>query len=113
MNSVQEATKVNIPAVKSPGRACGMMTETGGGSADVTRAQLFAEVLTGERASAFDLFGPACEQAWRSAAFSTAASDCELVVDSADDTLWARGAGCLVIREAVGATAAPSRTAAR
>jgi hypothetical protein len=40
-------------------------------------------VLTGERASAFDLFGPACERAWRSAAFSTAASDCELVVDSA------------------------------
>jgi predicted NBD/HSP70 family sugar kinase len=70
-------------------------------------------VLTGERASAFDLFGPACEQAWRSAAFSTAASDCELVVDSADDTLWARGAGCLVIREAVGATAAPARGAAR
>jgi predicted NBD/HSP70 family sugar kinase len=62
-------------------------------------------VLTGERAAAYDLFGPACERAWRSAAFSTAASDCELVVDNADDTLWARGAGCLVIREAVGRSA--------
>jgi len=62
-------------------------------------------VLTGERAAAYDLFGPACERAWQSAAFSTAASDCELVVDNADDTLWARGAGCLVIREAVGGPA--------
>jgi predicted NBD/HSP70 family sugar kinase len=58
-------------------------------------------VLTGERAAAYDLFGPACERGWQSAAFSTAAGDCELVVDNADDTLWARGAGCLVIREAV------------
>jgi predicted NBD/HSP70 family sugar kinase len=62
-------------------------------------------VLTGERAAAHDLFGPACQRAWRSSAFSTAASDCELVVDNADDTLWARGAGCLVIREAVSGSA--------
>ena len=65
-------------------------------------------VLTGERAAAYDLFGPACERAWQSAAFSTAASDCELVVDTAGDTLWARGAGCLVIREAVGGSALPA-----
>lgn len=58
-------------------------------------------VLTGERASAFDLFGAACSRAWQAAAFSTAARDCELVVDDADDTQWARGAACLVIREAV------------
>ncbi|GAA2010239.1 ROK family transcriptional regulator [Catenulispora yoronensis] len=61
-------------------------------------------VLTGERASAYDLFGPACEQSWREHAFSTAARDCELVVDHADDLMWARGAGCLVIREAVGSS---------
>lgn len=61
-------------------------------------------VLTGERASAFDLFGSACEKSWREHAFSTAAQDCELVVDEADDLMWARGAGCLVIREAVGAS---------
>jgi predicted NBD/HSP70 family sugar kinase len=65
-------------------------------------------ILTGERAAAYDLYGPACERGWRSAAFSTAASDCELVVDNADDTVWARGAGCLVIREAVGGFALAS-----
>ena len=63
-------------------------------------------VLTGERASAFDLFGPACERAWRAHAFSTAAADCELVVDETDDYLWARGAASLVIREAVDASLA-------
>lgn len=60
-------------------------------------------VLAGERASAFDLFGDACVRAWRAHAFSTAATDCELIVDETDDSLWARGAACLVIRDAVGA----------
>jgi predicted NBD/HSP70 family sugar kinase len=60
-------------------------------------------VLAGERASAFDLFGPACTRAWREHAFSTAAENCELIVDETDDSLWARGAACLVIRDAVGA----------
>ncbi|HWG27213.1 ROK family transcriptional regulator [Actinospica sp.] len=60
-------------------------------------------VLAGERAGAFDLFGEACTRAWRAHAFSTAAADCELIVDETDDSLWARGAACLVIRDAVGA----------
>jgi predicted NBD/HSP70 family sugar kinase len=60
-------------------------------------------VLAGERAGAFDLFGDACTRAWRAHAFSTAATDCELIVDETDDSLWARGAACLVIRDAVGA----------
>lgn len=63
-------------------------------------------VLTGERASAFDLFGPACERAWRAHAFSSSAADCELVVDETDDELWARGAASLVIREVVDASLA-------
>lgn len=60
-------------------------------------------VLAGERASAFDLFGAACTRSWRAHAFSTAAANCELIVDETDDTLWARGAACLVIRDAVAA----------
>lgn len=58
-------------------------------------------ILAGERAEAFDLFGGACERAWRAHAFSTAAYDCALTVDVTDDGQWARGAACLVIREAV------------
>lgn len=58
-------------------------------------------VLAGERAAAFDLFGEACRRSWHEHAFSSAAADCELVVDVTDDAQWARGAGCLVIREAV------------
>jgi predicted NBD/HSP70 family sugar kinase len=58
-------------------------------------------ILAGERAEAFDLFGPSCERAWRAHAFSTAADDCTLTVDVTDDAQWARGAACLVIREAV------------
>ncbi|MFG2059445.1 ROK family protein [Micromonospora sp. NPDC048930] len=60
-------------------------------------------VLTGEGAHAFDLFGPACTASLAAHAFSTAAEDCELVIDTADDDMWARGAACLVIQEAVGA----------
>jgi predicted NBD/HSP70 family sugar kinase len=60
-------------------------------------------VLAGERAGAFDLFGDACMTAWRAHAFSTAATDCELIIDVTDDSLWARGAACLVIRDAVAA----------
>jgi predicted NBD/HSP70 family sugar kinase len=62
-------------------------------------------VLTGERAAAYDLFGHACENAWRAAAFSAAARDCSLVVEPPDDYVWARGAACMVIREAVAAPA--------
>ncbi|HEX2312606.1 MAG TPA: ROK family transcriptional regulator [Thermomonospora sp.] len=58
-------------------------------------------VVTGERAGAYDLFGPACEASLAAHGFSSAARDCSLIVDVADDYLWARGAACLVIRNAV------------
>jgi predicted NBD/HSP70 family sugar kinase len=58
-------------------------------------------ILAGERAEAFDLFGPSCERSWRAHAYSTAARDCTLKVAVTDDAQWARGAACLVIREAV------------
>jgi predicted NBD/HSP70 family sugar kinase len=61
-------------------------------------------VLSGEGAQAYDLFGAACEESMRRHSFSTAGRDCALVVDAVDDDLWARGAACLVIREAVGAS---------
>ncbi len=61
-------------------------------------------VLSGEGAVAHDLFGRALDAALRAHAFSTAARDCDLVVDAVDDDLWARGAACHVIREAVGAS---------
>ncbi|NYI03737.1 ROK family transcriptional regulator [Allostreptomyces psammosilenae] len=61
-------------------------------------------ILSGEGARAYDLFGPACRDALAAHAFSTAAADCELLVHAADDDLWARGAACLAIAEAVQAT---------
>ncbi|WP_326599188.1 ROK family transcriptional regulator [Streptomyces sp. NBC_01803] len=61
-------------------------------------------VLTGESVRAYALFGPACRDALAAHGFSTAAADCELVTHVADDDMWARGAACLAIREAVQAT---------
>ncbi len=60
-------------------------------------------ILAGEGAVAHDLFGPAMNQALQAHAFSTAARDCDIHVDPVTHDLWARGAACLVIREAVGA----------
>jgi predicted NBD/HSP70 family sugar kinase len=60
-------------------------------------------ILSGEGVVAHDLFGPALEVAWRAHAFSTAARDCELTIDAVDDDLWARGAACLVVDEALSA----------
>ncbi|GHD52529.1 ROK family transcriptional regulator [Streptomyces galbus] len=60
-------------------------------------------ILAGEGAVAHDLFGPALNQALEAHAFSTAARDCDIHVDPVTHDLWARGAACLVIREAVGA----------
>ncbi|MFE9901157.1 ROK family transcriptional regulator [Streptomyces achromogenes] len=60
-------------------------------------------ILAGEGAVAHDLFGPAMNQALQAHAFSTAAHDCDIHVDPVTHDLWARGAACLVIREAVGA----------
>jgi predicted NBD/HSP70 family sugar kinase len=60
-------------------------------------------ILAGEGAVAHDLFGPAMHDALQAHAFSTAARDCDIHVDPVTHDLWARGAACLVIREAVGA----------
>ncbi|WCB91827.1 N-acetylglucosamine repressor [Baekduia alba] len=58
-------------------------------------------ILSGEGVATHDLFGPALDASWRAHAFSTAATDCQLVADAVDDDLWARGAACLVINEAL------------
>ncbi|MGQ4353080.1 ROK family protein [Streptomyces drozdowiczii] len=60
-------------------------------------------IIAGEGAVAYDLFGPAMTQALEAQAFSTAAVDCNIHVDPVQHDLWARGAACLVIRDAVGA----------
>jgi predicted NBD/HSP70 family sugar kinase len=60
-------------------------------------------IIAGEGAVAYDLFGPAASQALEAHAFSTAARDCDVHVDPVRHDLWARGAACLVIRDAVGA----------
>jgi predicted NBD/HSP70 family sugar kinase len=61
-------------------------------------------ILSGESVRAHRYFGPACEESLSAHGFSTAARDCEVVTDVADDDDWARGAACLAIREAVQAT---------
>ncbi|MFK3730348.1 ROK family protein [Streptomyces sp. NPDC088090] len=61
-------------------------------------------IIAGEGAVAHDLFGPAMNRALEAHAFSTAAQDCHIHVDPVQHDLWARGAACLVIRDAVGAT---------
>ncbi|MEV4333078.1 ROK family protein [Streptomyces sp. NPDC049597] len=58
-------------------------------------------IIAGEGAVAYDLFGPAMTGALEAYAFSDAARDCTLHVDPVHHDLWARGAACLVIREAV------------
>jgi predicted NBD/HSP70 family sugar kinase len=58
-------------------------------------------ILSGEGISAYDLFGPALEAAWRVHSFSTAADDCELIFDVVDEDLWATGAACLAIQNVV------------
>ncbi|WP_377272912.1 ROK family protein [Peterkaempfera sp. SMS 1(5)a] len=58
-------------------------------------------IIAGEGAAAYDLFGPAMTEALEAYAFSEAARDCRVLVDPVQHDLWARGAACLVIREAV------------
>ncbi|CAL9646514.1 hypothetical protein SUDANB96_06526 [Streptomyces sp. enrichment culture] len=62
-------------------------------------------IIAGEGAVAHDLFGPAMTQAMQAHAFSTAAEDCDIRVDPVQHDLWARGAACLVIQDAVGGAA--------
>lgn len=61
-------------------------------------------ILAGEGARAYDLFGTALRAALSQYAFSDAARDCVLHLHPVQDDLWARGAGCLVIRETVGSS---------
>lgn len=61
-------------------------------------------VLSGEGVIASDLFGEALRVAVDRHAFSTSAGDCELLIQALDEQEWARGAACLVIKEAVGAS---------
>ncbi|MFV5997306.1 ROK family protein [Streptomyces sp. NPDC056231] len=58
-------------------------------------------VIAGEGTVAYEYFGPAMTAALERFAVSTAARDCVIKVDEASETLWARGAACLVIRESV------------
>ncbi len=58
-------------------------------------------IIAGEGAAAHDLFGPAMTKALAAHAFSEAARDCRVLVGPVQHHLWARGAACLVIREAV------------
>jgi predicted NBD/HSP70 family sugar kinase len=58
-------------------------------------------ILSGEGVSAYDLFGPALEAAWRAHSFSTGVEDCELIFDVVDEDLWAAGAACLAIQDVV------------
>ncbi|MFI9783147.1 ROK family protein [Kitasatospora sp. NPDC051984] len=58
-------------------------------------------VLAGEGVVAYEYFGPAMTEALERHTVSTAARDCVIKVDEASETLWARGAACLVIRESV------------
>ncbi len=59
-------------------------------------------IIAGEGAAAYDLFGPAMTAAFQAHAFSDAARQCTVHVNVVRDDIWARGAACLVVREAVG-----------
>lgn len=58
-------------------------------------------VIAGEGVVAYEHFGLTMTAALERHAVSTAARDCVIKVDEASETLWARGAACLVIRESV------------
>lgn len=59
-------------------------------------------VLSGEGVHQYDLFGTAMRESFDAHGFSTATSDCELIVHEVDDDLWARGAASVAIYQAVG-----------
>jgi hypothetical protein len=58
-------------------------------------------ILSGEGVIAYPLFRAELESSWRRYSFSTAADDCDLIIDPVDDDLWARGAACLAIQHLV------------
>lgn len=69
-------------------------------------------ILSGEGVVAHDLFGPAMRSALHAHGFSSAATDCELVVDAVDAYLWAHGAASLVIDGMLRAVDAPNGASA-
>jgi predicted NBD/HSP70 family sugar kinase len=104
MDDAREAARTADPAALAAFEAMGTTL----GRALATMCNLLnleTIVLTGEGAVGYDLFGPSCERAMRGHGFSTAAADCALIPHVADHNLWARGAACLAICEAVKATA--------
>ncbi|MFE2092519.1 ROK family protein [Streptomyces sp. NPDC059460] len=58
-------------------------------------------VIAGEGVVAYEHFGPAMTAALERHAVSTAARDCAIKIDEDSETLWARGAACLVIKESI------------
>lgn len=58
-------------------------------------------ILSGEGAIAYALFRSKLESSWRQHSFSSAADDCDLIIDLVDDDLWSRGAACLAIQDLV------------
>ncbi|WP_406386843.1 ROK family protein [Streptomyces sp. NBC_01618] len=58
-------------------------------------------VIAGEGVVAHEHFGPAMTAALERHAVSTVARDCVIKIDEESETLWARGAACLVIKESL------------
>jgi predicted NBD/HSP70 family sugar kinase len=58
-------------------------------------------ILSGEGVVTYDLFRSELKSSWRKHSFSSAADDCDLIIDPVDDDLWARGAACLAIQDLV------------
>jgi predicted NBD/HSP70 family sugar kinase len=58
-------------------------------------------ILSGEGVVTYDLFRSELTASWRKHSFSSAANDCDLIIDPVDDDLWARGAACLAIQDLV------------
>jgi predicted NBD/HSP70 family sugar kinase len=58
-------------------------------------------IVSGERVVASDLFVESLERSVRRHAFSTAATDCELLTRQLEDETWARGAAATVLRHLI------------
>jgi predicted NBD/HSP70 family sugar kinase len=58
-------------------------------------------ILSGEGAIAYALFRSELESSWREHSFSSAADDCDLIIDLVDEDQWARGAACLAIQDVI------------
>jgi predicted NBD/HSP70 family sugar kinase len=58
-------------------------------------------ILAGEGVAVYDLLAPAVHDSLHHHSFSSAATDCTILVDPIEDDLWTRGAACLVLRATV------------